>query len=101
MAFLSTSVSNLVFLQYLMRVRVVLARVLSAYLYKKIPSQIRPTLNFSSTSRLPEHIINTSFFDSDLQELDEHLGPEVYSFLPSLPEANALCRVYLEHAAYL
>ncbi|KAK2462887.1 hypothetical protein APHAL10511_005085 [Amanita phalloides] len=67
----------------------------------RIPSQIRPILNFSSTSRLSKRIINTTFFDSELREVDESLGSEIYSFLPSLPNANALCQIYLEHASYL
>ena len=67
----------------------------------QIPSQVRPKLNISPTSRLSKRIINTSFFDSDLQEVDDNLGQEIYSFLPPIAEAEALCQVYLEHGKYL
>jgi len=66
----------------------------------RIPSHARPTLNISS-SRLPKRIINTSFFDSDLQELDDDLGREIYTYLPPLAEAEGLCKIYLEHGEYL
>lgn len=64
----------------------------------RVPSQLRPTLGIS---RLSKRIINTSFFDSDLQELDDDLGQEMYSFLPQFAEAESLCQVYLEHGTYL
>ncbi|KAF8640520.1 hypothetical protein AX17_000182 [Amanita inopinata Kibby_2008] len=52
-------------------------------------------------SQLPKRIVDRTFFDADLHDMDENLGQEIYQYLPPLAEARGLCELYLDQGSYL